>query len=259
MSDGPASHRVTNELVLSLLRDAGKISGQILDLGAGGGYLSRLLSEERVRHGLPRGAGLAACDIDPAPFNAEGVPFTQCNVDEGLPFPDAAFDAVVAIEVLEHTRAPYRVLGEIAHVLRPGGVFVFSVPNVGHMLSRLSFTFSGHYHIFPTPSAKPRNAGRLCGHVAPLPYQYWHYGLRSANFAGIQLYSDRLKKSAAGLAVLLWPFVKITTIRHLQALARREPPLFVETAEVVRQANSWLALVSRSLVFRAVKRQGTQA
>lgn len=255
MSDGPASHRVTNELVLSLLRDAGKIGGQILDLGAGGGYLSRLLSEERVRHDLPRGAGLAACDIDPVPFDAEGVPFTQCNVDEGLPFPDAAFDAVVAIEVLEHTRAPYRVLGEIARVLRPGGVLVFSVPNVGHMLSRLSFTFSGHYHIFPTPSAKTRNAGRLCGHVAPLPYQYWHYGLRSANFAGIQLYSDRLKKRRRPCGIA-WPFVKIATIRHLQALARREPPLFAETAEVVRQANSWPALVSRSLVFRAAKGSG---
>lgn len=254
MSVGPASHRVTNKLVVSLLQQAGKIDGEILDMGAGSGYLTRLLAEERARRGLKTGLGLSACDIDAAPFSAEGVSFTRCNVDEGLPFPEAAFDAVVAIEVMEHTRTPYRVLGEIARVLRPGGTLVFSVPNVGHMLSRLSFATSGHYSMFPSPSTKPENAGRLCGHVAPLPFQYWHYGLRAAGFPDIQLYPDRIKKGAAGLAVLFWPIIRLSTALHLHRLAKREPPLFDETAEVVRQSNSWAALASRSLVFRATKR-----
>jgi len=249
MSAGPASHRVTNDLVVSLLRNAGKLDGDILDMGAGSGFLSRLLLEARSRGAV----GLAACDIDGAPFSAEGVPFTRCNVDEGLPYPDASFDALVAIEVMEHTRSSYRVLGEIARVLRPGGVLIFSVPNVGHMLSRLTFAFSGHYHMFPSPSTKPENAGRLCGHVAPLAAQYWHYGLRSAGFSDIVLRKDRAKRSAAGLAILFWPFLKLSTALHLRALARREPPLFDETADVARAANSWPALASRSLVFQAVK------
>jgi SAM-dependent methyltransferase len=254
MSDGPASHRVTNELVVSLLTQAGKIKGEILDLGAGGGYLTRLLSEERTRHGLARGKGLSACDIAGDSFSADGVPFARCNVDEGLPYPDAAFDAVAAIEVMEHTRAPYRVLTEIARVLRPGGALVFSVPNVGHMLSRITFAGSGHYYMFPSPSEKPENAGRLCGHVAPLPFQYWHYGLRTAGFDDIRLHRDRTKKGAAGLALAFWPLVKLSTELHLYRLARREPPLFDETADVARQSNSWAALTSRSLVFQARKK-----
>lgn len=253
MPGGPASHRATNQLVVSLLKDAGKIDGDILDLGAGSGYLTRILLQERQTRTAVAG-GLFACDIDAASFSAAGVPFTQCNVDEGLPYPDTAFDAVAAVEVMEHTRAPYRVLSEIARVLRPGGLLVFSVPNVGHMLSRATFAFSGHYHMFPSPSTKAENAGRLCGHVAPLPFQYWHYGLRSAGFADIQLHADRMRKSAAGLAVMLWPLVRLATLRHLRALARREPPLFDETADVIRQSNSWAALTSRSLVFRALRR-----
>jgi SAM-dependent methyltransferase len=249
MSAGPASHRVTNDLVVSMLRQSGKLEGDILDMGAGSGYLTRLLANSRAKGA----AGLAACDIEAAPFSGEGVPFTRCNVDEGLPYPDASFDAVAAIEVMEHTRSSYRVLGEIARILRPGGAVIFSVPNVGHMLSRLSFASSGHYHMFPSPSIKPENAGRLCGHVAPLASQYWHYGLRSAGFADISLRADRIKKSAAGLAILFWPILKLATARHLHSLARREPPLFEETAEIARQSNSWPALASRSLVFSAVK------
>ena len=246
---GPASHRVTNELVVSLLRDAGKLEGDILDMGAGGGFLTRLLTDSRNRGA----AGLAACDISAKTFSADGVPFTQCNVDEGLPYPDASFDAVVAIEVMEHTRSSYRVLGEIARVLKPGGTVIFSVPNVGHMLSRLSFATTGHYHMFPSPSIKPENAGRLCGHVAPLPVQYWHYGLRLAGLSDIVLRQDRTKRSAAGLAAIFWPLLKISTALHLHALEKREPPLYAETADVARMANSWPALASRSLVFQAEK------
>jgi hypothetical protein len=109
-----------------------------------------------------------------------------------------------------------------------------------------------------TPSwrlnTQSRNAGRLCGHVAPLASQYWNYGLRSAGFSEITLRRDRIKKSAAGLAILFWPILKLATAWHLRALARREPALFEETAEVARAANSWPALASRSLVFQAVKR-----
>jgi SAM-dependent methyltransferase len=248
-----SSHLDTNRLVVSLLRDAGKIDGDILDLGAGRGRLTRLLSKERDRRGLPAGKGLAACDIDATRFKADGVTLVRCDVDDGLPFPDAAFDAVAAIEVMEHTRAPYRVLEEISRVLRPGGLVVFSVPNVGHMVSRITFAFSGHYHMFPSPSAKPENAGRKCGHIAPLPFQYWHYGLRAANFSGIRLHPDRFKKGAAILAALFWPALKLTSAGHLFALGRRERGLFDETADVAREANSWPVLASRSLVFSARK------
>jgi SAM-dependent methyltransferase len=258
MSTGPASHRVTNDLALSLVRSAGKIEGEILDLGAGSGYLTRMLSEDRAHRGLRPGERLTACDINDSSFFADGVSFTRCDVNDGLPFPDSAFDAVVAIEVMEHTRAPYRVLGEIARVLRPDGVLIFSVPNVGHMLSRLAFVASGHYQMFPSPSTKPENAGRLCGHIAPLPFQYWHYGLRAAGFTDISLHRDRMKKGAAALAVLLWPIVTLATAAHLRELAKHDPPLYTETAEIARQSNSWTALASRSLVFRAVKTGGSR-
>jgi SAM-dependent methyltransferase len=45
-----------------------------------------------------------------------------------LPFARASYDAVVASDVLEHIADDAGAAREIARVLRPGGVFVFSVP-----------------------------------------------------------------------------------------------------------------------------------
>jgi SAM-dependent methyltransferase len=45
-----------------------------------------------------------------------------------LPFQSGRFDAVLASDVLEHIEDDGRALAEIARVLRPGGVFIFSVP-----------------------------------------------------------------------------------------------------------------------------------
>ena len=44
------------------------------------------------------------------------------------PFADATFDAVICSEVLEHLEDYHAALAEIARVLKPGGVFVATVP-----------------------------------------------------------------------------------------------------------------------------------
>jgi len=252
MASAPASHRATNARVLSLLEASGKLKGHVLDLGAGRGYFTRMLSATREGLGIAPGAGIEACDIERGAFAVEDVNFQQADLNRGLPYADAAFDAVVAIEVMEHTRVPYAALAEIARVLKPGGVLIFSVPNVGHLVSRFNFLVTGHYQLYLSPSTLPENMGRISGHVSPLPYQYWHFGLRLVGFSRISLHSDRTKRAAVALALLGWPVMWLFMARTLQRLAG-DPKLYAETADVTRSANSWPALTSRSLVFFAAK------
>jgi SAM-dependent methyltransferase len=47
---------------------------------------------------------------------------------EKIPFEKSFFDHVFAFEVLEHTEDDFLALKEVYRVLKPGGVFVFSVP-----------------------------------------------------------------------------------------------------------------------------------
>jgi ubiquinone/menaquinone biosynthesis C-methylase UbiE len=54
-----------------------------------------------------------------------------------LPYPDAAFQAVVMREVLEHIRRPEEALREVSRVLKPGGVFIMTTPNYHNLLLHL--------------------------------------------------------------------------------------------------------------------------
>ena len=48
---------------------------------------------------------------------------------ETLTFPDASFDVVITSDVMEHVRLDDRAHAEIARVLKPGGVYLFTVPH----------------------------------------------------------------------------------------------------------------------------------
>lgn len=102
---------------------------RLLDVGCGGG----LMAEEFAR------MGFAVFGLDASP----GTIATACRhaVEQGyeidyavgraeaLPYVDGAFDVVACCDVIEHVADVDRVLAEAARVLRPGGVFVYDMPN----------------------------------------------------------------------------------------------------------------------------------
>jgi SAM-dependent methyltransferase len=51
------------------------------------------------------------------------------NADPRLPFPDAAFDAVVNTVSVDYMTRPFEVFREVARVLRPGGLFLVLFSN----------------------------------------------------------------------------------------------------------------------------------
>ena len=51
------------------------------------------------------------------------------------------FDAVVAAEVMEHLYYPEIIAQKVANVLKPGGIFIGSVPNAYNVKNRLRYLF----------------------------------------------------------------------------------------------------------------------
>ena len=116
---------------------------RVLECGPGGGGFLAALAADGYRH-------LSACDIDrylPPGVAAllERVVILDLSF-ERLAWADASFDAVCAWEVLEHLENPHHALREVSRVLKPGGLFFMSLPNIFHIVSRLIFLKRG---LFP--------------------------------------------------------------------------------------------------------------
>lgn len=63
-------------------------------------------------------------------------------------YPDNRFDVVTLWNVLEHLHSPQSTLQEIRRILKPGGLLVCAVPNVGSFDARL---FKQYWHGFELP------------------------------------------------------------------------------------------------------------
>lgn len=96
--------------------------GRVLEVGCGEGMIATRLQQ--------RWPDVTALDLPDATLRQwwrdhPGPRYLHADASR-LPFPDGAFDVVVAVEVMEHLTDPDRGLSEMARVC--GGHLVFSVP-----------------------------------------------------------------------------------------------------------------------------------
>lgn len=128
-------------------------SGRLLDVGCGSG----LFLEEMQRvggwelHGLEPTAGAAAYVRQR--FH---IPIVEQTFEQAA-FAPERFDVVTLWNVLEHVESPVLTIRKVWEALKPGGYFIFAIPNY-ESLSRWLF---GHYwfgwelprHLFIFPQA----------------------------------------------------------------------------------------------------------
>jgi SAM-dependent methyltransferase len=118
---GPSQHEGSGELAALLRRYLGPPPKRLIDVGCGFGSYGRGLLADGYDW---MGAEVNAADC--AELARLGLPHRQVD-GRTLPFADAAFDAALCIEVLEHIEEPRAFLREVARVA-PRQLIV-SVPN----------------------------------------------------------------------------------------------------------------------------------
>lgn len=248
-----ASAQVTNELVLDTVKSlAAEGPLRILDLGCGnGGMLERLAAHYR-ESGWEPSDHLLGVDINLDKYRAT-VPGRVIDLNRPLPQSLGKFDLIISVEVLEHVRRPYALIEEISALLNEKGTLIFTVPNPGNMNSRVKYLLYGHYHMFFGPSARPGDAGHLCGHINPLPVQYWDYGIRYAGFTQVEYLIDRRKRSAMAWAALLSPLLLIGYFLMHRAQKRYSEGVHRQIRRALSRVNHIDTLTGRSLVFLCQK------
>jgi ubiquinone/menaquinone biosynthesis C-methylase UbiE len=130
---GQITEALEQQLLVELL---GPIAGKaLLDVGCGDGALAAEIAR--------RGADVTGLDPDPAMLAAARRRAENANVQlrlvegkaESLPFPDAAFDCVLAVTALCFIPDAERAMAEMARALKPGGLLI-----IGELSSRSLWT-----------------------------------------------------------------------------------------------------------------------
>jgi methionine biosynthesis protein MetW len=166
--------------VIRIMRREIAAGSACLDVGCGNGRAG----------GLPLraiGCRYIGVDVSPAAIDAArkiGLDARQINDAADLPFSDASFDAVIAMEVLEHLVLPKPAVLEMMRVLKPGGVLLATSPNVAYWRRRLELVVGrwnplGHPDAAARPWADPHLRFFTVGTLRQL--------LREAGFHEIQV------------------------------------------------------------------------
>ncbi len=184
----------------------------ILDIGCGDGLFARLLFRDKVEMGVD----LSISQLTQA--RSSGA-YEQVKIADAtdLPFPDRSFETVFSNCVLEHIPDVDGVCREAYRVLRPGGVFVFTVPThrfadflfYPALAQALGVAFLGRWYV--------RALNRVFRHYHTDSPERWRCRLAEAGFQ-VEAIWQVMPRALTSAWDLLMPFAS------LQLVARRLVP-----------------------------------
>ena len=250
------SHSVTTTRVLGLLDGLDWARARVADIGAGNGYFSQALGETLRARGLDPGEHVAACDVVPEEFHYAPVRCAPIGPDGRLPFADAAFDAVVSIEVVEHVEDQFAFLRELTRIARPGAVVIVTTPNTLNANSRVRTLLQGFPLLFDPLPLAGTDVRHLSGHIHPISPYYLALAALRAGLITPSFHPDRTKTSGAMLTTLLAPALWLAARVQRCRLQRKWPGVYEDNAALLECIGGWGMLTSRTAVLLAVKPRG---
>jgi SAM-dependent methyltransferase len=187
---------------------SGGVHGDVLEIGSGIGNMSRLI-RERASH-------LVVTDAEPGYLGALGDVFARDGAVEVVAYDldhapparvaDRAYDAIVAVNVIEHIADDKMLVSRLSAMLRPRGRLLVYVPACPSAYGSLDVAL-GHYRRYTpeTLSALLRGAD-----LEPGRPRYMNLlGLAGWMVSGRLLGADALSPRAAALFERLIPLIRL--------------------------------------------------
>ena len=115
--------------------------------------------------------------------------------NERIPYPDEYFDLGIACEVIEHLANPDNLLSEASRVIKKGGYFLISTPNLASCLNRIllmlglvpiQYEISWEYRLGDSLIGLSPREHNAAGHVKLYTYHALLDHLRIYNFIPVR-------------------------------------------------------------------------
>jgi len=108
------------------------VSGDVLEIGSGQGYGINIIASKTNRYVA---IDKYSTEIN-QPKDAPKIEFLNINVPPLSGLKDDSFDFVVSFQVIEHIKKDKDLVEEVCRILKPGGKFIVSTPNIKMSLTR---------------------------------------------------------------------------------------------------------------------------
>ncbi len=150
-----------------------KNGAKVLDIGAGDGYLGKLIKDNK-------NAQVVCLDISEVALTRakeKGLETVVGDLEKELPFEPKSFDYVIATEIIEHISFSEELLMEMSRVARE--YILVSIPNSAHWTYRIQLLFGA----FPRQWAfHPREHLR-----------FWSIGDFKKTLSGVGLHAEEIR------------------------------------------------------------------
>jgi SAM-dependent methyltransferase len=192
-------HSPRNRMRLDLV-SAHMPRGRLLDIGIGRGDLIRLAASR---------FDVRAMDV--SPHAASRLPpelrkrVTVGDI-EAAQLPEPPYDVVTAFNILEHLRRPLAVIRKVRRTLKPGGVFIGSVPSNTHIIGTVHTAITNFFD----------KTHRSCYRVST-----WRKAFSKAGFSHAQFFGEVMLDGVICKYIHspLWPHIAL----NLMFVARTTP------------------------------------
>lgn len=239
------------EAVLAKIREISpEANGKYLDIGAGHGDLIRLLARDFA-------VEATACDYTEELMRVPGIRVDVVDLNtDALPYANESFDLITCTEVIEHIEHYRQTFREIFRILKPGGIFVVTTPNVLNLRSRIRYLLFGFFSLFGPLHLRESQRYLTGGHINPVSYFYVAHALSDAGFADISVSIDKRQRGSVLLFILLWIPIRLYSLRAVYREKHRYKTIDATNERFVREMNSSDLLLGRTVVVGCRKKSG---
>jgi len=176
--------------------------------------------------------------------------FAVGDMTEILPIEDNYVDVLVCIDGIEHINKQFDFVNEVHRVLKNGGEFIISTPNINSLRSRWKWFITGHHHKCNTPLDE-KNPNPL-HHIGMISFPEIRYMLHTNGFEIQEVTTNRIKLVCWIYALILPLAYLITSWIYYKSGSKDDRALKINK-EVKKTMFSKAILFGETLIVKAIK------